>query len=281
MSSDQFRRLGRKDSKREIKASKGLPTDDFPDFSELGESSADVDDLASMPQGLIAKPLKIAPEALRYPPLAPASEAHEVTRTGAALRGVPAPRASQRGLNLLTTLALTGTVLWCAVVALIWQDPYSLLNPLAPPILFVQITATFQPATPVPQGMTQITPDAPLSGAFPFALSAAGITYVSNANGRACEWASIGGTVQAADGSALNGYRIRITGVGLDNTVFSGTATAFGGGGYEFPLGAAPTEGMYSVQLFSPQGAPISALQTVQTVADCARNVVLLAFMAQ
>jgi hypothetical protein len=107
------------------------------------------------------------------------------------------------------------------------------------------------------------------------------VSYIANQNGRGCEWQSIGGTVTQPDGSALNGYRVRVTGEGVDSTVFSGAAQLFGAGGYEFPLASAPTTQLLLVQLFSPEGAPLSDLVAVETRATCEENVVLLNFRQQ
>ncbi len=281
MSDDRpFRRLGRADRKREIKANRDflkqdIP-DDLPDLSMLtADDTQDVEQLAAIPEGVIARPLKITPPEERFPPVAPPTEPDPP----AAPRPAPAsrPRPPRRvGLNLLTFALLLGTVgVWLGV-AQIWQDPYHWLNPLPPPVVRVFVTATFLPPTPTPN--LPPTPESSLS--FPFAL-AQGVEYRSNENGRGCEWASIAGSVVDASGVGLTGYRVQIIGEGVNTTVFSGTAAAFGAGGFEFPLGSAPVEAAFLVQLLGGDSQPLSDVVVLQTRATCDANVALLRFRPQ
>lgn len=272
-----FRRLRRADRKREIKSDqdflkRDLP-DELPDLSMLAaDDRQDVEQLAAIPEGVIARPLKITPPEERFPPVAPLEEP-SATPDVPPTKPVP-PRPPRRtALNLLTLALLLATVgVWWAV-AQIWQDPYHWLNPLPPPIVRVFVTATFLPPTATPN--LPPTPQGSLT--FPFALTE-GVTYRANENERGCEWASIAGSVVDASGVGLDGYRVQIVGEGGSSTVFSGTAAAFGAGGFEFPLGAAPIEAAFLVQLMSLDNQPLSDVIAVQTRATCEENVVVLRF---
>lgn len=281
MSDDRpFRRLGRADRKREIKGDRNflkqdIP-DDLPDLSMLtADDTQDVEQLAAIPEGVIARPLKIAPPEERFPPVALPVE----PAAPAAPRSAPMPRPQpprRLGLNLLTFALLLGAVgVWLGV-AQIWQDPYHWLNPLPPPVVRVFVTATFLPPTATPN--LPPTPEGSL--AFPFVL-AEGVVYRPNENERGCEWASIAGGVVDASGLGLTGYRVQIIGEGVNTTVFSGTAAAFGAGGFEFQLGAAPVEAAFLVQLLGFDSQPLSDIVTVQTRATCEETVAVLNFRPQ
>lgn len=277
-----FRRLRRDERKADIKGDrdflkKDLPPD-LPDLSLLAGDDEDVAQLAAMPEGLVARPLTIAPPEERYPPTEAPRRARPIAPVPIASSIAPVPRP-RIGLNLLTLVLLLGSVgVWMAVAS-IWQDPYSLLNPLPPPIVRVFITATFLPPTPT-LATTPLSGSVVSDGAA-FGLSAAGVQYRANTNGRGCEWASIGGTVTAADDSALVGYRVQITGESVNSTAFSGTAAAFGAGGFEFSLGAAPLASSYLVQLLSPDGTPLSELVAVETRAACEEAIAVVNFRAR
>jgi hypothetical protein len=309
-----FRRLGRKNRKTEIKSSGALfpvsdaddadnenenapvsvspvasaiaiekpepptPEKTMPDLSALDNNDDDLAFLSALPQGLVARPLNIAPPEHRYPPLAPTIKAETQPTLPASLPVQPQASPSRRRLyNLITLLATFGTIALVVVYSLIWQDPQTLLNPLPPPIVYIQVTATPLPATPVTfSSDTQAVPTP--DSAYPFGVTATGVTYIANANGRACEWASIAGVVTGKDGSALNGYRVRFIADAFDETVFSGASLTYGAGGFELPLGNAPVQKIYQVQLFSPQGAPLSVPNEVQTQANCDQNVAIVNF---
>ncbi|XWX03283.1 hypothetical protein VZO05_12305 [Aggregatilineales bacterium SYSU G02658] len=281
MSDDRpFRRLRRADRKREIKADRSFlkqdMPDDLPDLSMLtADDTQDVEQLAAIPEGVIARPLKIAPPEERFPPIAPPDEPPAAAALPAAPRARPQP-PRRTGLNLLTLgLLLATAALWLGV-AQIWQDPYHWLNPLPPPRVLVVVTATFLPPTATPN--LPPTPEGSL--AFPFAL-AQGVTYRANDNERACEWASIAGSVVDASGVGLTGYRVQIVGEAGSTTVFSGTAAAFGAGGFEFQLGDAPVEAAFLVQLLGFDGQPLSDVIALQTRPTCDENVALLRFRPQ
>ena len=80
-------------------------------------------------------------------------------------------------------------------------------------------------------------------------------------------------------GDPVRGLGIQLTGEGLDEVRFSGTAPTFGDGGYEFFLNGTPIRGLYTVQLLSQTGAPISEEFVVQTSPVCEENVAIVNFV--
>jgi hypothetical protein len=259
-----------------------LPTPDFdaliPDVDQAALAS-----LAALPQDVL-RPIVIAPPEERYPPLpdqvkavAPAKPPTKPATQSKRPRPTT-PRRRWNGLyNFITLLALVGCLALVGIYTIIWNEPQSWLNPFPPPIEYVQITAT-----PAENGATSPTSQpaeptiVPIISGYPF--SVVSTLYVANANISGCNWASIAGSVVDAQGAALNGYRVRITGAGVEEVVFSGAALTFGAGGFELPLGNAPQSGDFAVQLFSPQGAPLSEPHLVTTRATCEENVTLVNF---
>ncbi len=285
---DSIRRLNRRNRKERIESSGDLfPPDDVPslpplDLSFLPNNDAqDIADLTSLPSGLVSRPLTVSPTEERYPPLAPAPKRDAMPASLSVALHPPLPTAKATGVlryNLLTVLCLLGSLVMCAVYSAVWIDPYSPLNPAPPEAVYVIVTATPEAFVIVPP---TANPETDTLAKFPYQLISTGVLYLANANGRDCEWASVGGSVTEANGTALNGYRITITGDDLTNTVFTGGALTFGEGGYEFPLGGAPQAKELSVQLFSPQGAPLSDPVSVTTRATCEENVVLVSFIGR
>ncbi len=219
-----------------------------------------------------------------------------------------------RGRNLITGVFLLASCGLIAYFALIWQNPYSALNLLAPPTpLPIVITATYTPTfTPVPsltltpsqtytpsplptlapsltftpiflegfstpQG-TPVPPDE--QGDFPFTLQHDRVIYITNPDARgACNWSSIAGSVMNYDGSALNGYGIHIVGEGVDQTTTTGSAPGFGPGGFEIALGNVARDADFVTQLLDPSGNPASPVYTVATHSECNLNIAALRFV--
>lgn len=184
--------------------------------------------------------------------------------------------------NLVTAIFLLATVGLCGVFAIIWQNPYSAINPLAPPTPFVEVTWTPDAFALGSAPVAVPTLPSPSSDQ-PFVLAEAGVIYAPNANGQGCDWASIAGSVSGLGGEPLDNFGVQITDAEdaerLDVKVFSGSAATFGAGGFELPLGGAPLEGEYIVQLFSAAGAPLSDEYRVATRASCDENVAVLNFI--
>ncbi len=254
------------------------------------EDSEALSALSNLPDEAFRPPV-ITPREERMPLLTrPDEPAPEAVPAAAE---VPVPARPRRGwlYNLLTLLFLLLTVASVIWVALVWMEPQGSLNPFPPPVRYAYITATppgaAQSALPTPDESGQIvivatqTPPpgaTPTESLYPFVVQEP-IFYAPNENDLGCNWWSIAGTVTDAEGQALDGYRVRITGEGLDEVAFSGAARAFGEGGYELPLVGAPREADFVVQLFSPQEAPLSEPIPVTTRADCDGNITVVNFV--
>lgn len=265
------------------------------DLDRLPLPDVDTEAIQSLSQlqGEVRAPV-IVPKAERFPPTKPRI-AQTPPEPPKQTPIPPPPRKPAYGLNILTLLAFVGMgglLLW---FAMIWQNPQTMLNPFPPPTPFIQVTTTPMGmlaadqlptpnadgqiiiiATETPAQIATATDDAP--PAPPFAVLD-DVVYVPNGNGLGCNWSSIAGTVTDVAGNALNGYRIRITGADVNETVFSGAALTFGPGGFELPLLNTPQEAEYTLQLLSPQGAPVSEPLVVMTRADCDGNVLIVNFV--
>jgi hypothetical protein len=237
----------------------------------------------------------ITPQAERYPPLNPAADIDiEAEMPRLNLEKIAAQKACKRRNfrnNVITILAWFGIVGFVTWTILVWTNPQSALNPLPPETPFVVLTATSgaatNPLTPTTNAegqifvvateaatATTISTDSP----YPFIVPDA-VLHVPNANNLGCNWWSIAGTVTDQQGQAVNGYRVRVTGAGVNETVFSGTIMTFGAGGFELPLIGTPQVAEFTVQLFSPQDAPLSPPIIVTTQADCTANVAIVNFV--
>ncbi|MEO8393254.1 MAG: hypothetical protein ABI700_09700 [Chloroflexota bacterium] len=218
------------------------------------------------------------------------------------------------GYNLIALFFLLAS---CGVItyfAFLWQNYNSPLNPLAPPTpLPIVITATYTPSatftasptltstptrtptniptlapsqtfTPIflegfstPQGTPPPTEDTTV---YQFGKRYENSPYVTNPDARGgCNWSSIAGSVMKYDGSALNGYGVHVVGEGVDQTVATGSATGFGPGGFEVPLGNVARDAQFIAQLIDPQGTPASPVYTVETRSDCTQNIAKLIFV--
>lgn len=279
------RRFGRKDRKRSLDPRGPL----FPIENETPAEAAH-DDIETPEQDL---PEPVFADLVEPPPIPHPPVARPQPKPSAnTARPAPASGGKHIVANLLTIVFLLATVGMGALVALITQDPYTPLNPFPPftPLPIV-ITATFLPPTPTLEGTAAptatFTPVAinsaastPAAGtASTFALVPAQPIYAPNANTEGCSWSSIAGTVTNSSGAALDGYRIQISGNGLDETVFSGAALTFGAGGFELFLNGTAQEQTFTVQLLDPQRQPLSPEYSVTTRAGCDENVAVLSFV--
>lgn len=154
---------------------------------------------------------------------------------------------------------------------------------LATPVPIADVTEAVTPAdaTVTVDDVEESSAAAATSSTLPFQfVDPPGVLYTPNGNGRECEWSSIAGIVQGLDGQPVNGLRVRFTDqlTSEENTVFTGSSTTFGDGGFELPLGNTPQVNGYFVQLFSEAGAPLSEELTVVTSDQCDQNVTIITF---
>lgn len=279
-----------------------LPPDLLDDVEHALESLSDADFDADIKAA--ARPVVETPPAERFPPLRPPDDPRPAPAMPAA---EPATGRKRRQgdwrHNVVAVIFAVATLGMCAYYSVLWNNPYSPLNPLAPATPFIIITATPDPlagfnadstataiaiaaALAVPTDTPPpFDPTATSSSGFglPFQLEESGVIYAPNSNGRGCDWASIAGTVVGLDGAPVNNYGVQIIDQEnpdrLSARVFSGSALTFGPGGFELTLGGTPLMGIYTVQLFSPVGAPVSEVYTVITSSECDQNVVIINFV--
>ncbi len=166
-------------------------------------------------------------------------------------------------------------------------------------------TSTFTPLatitsvvseTPAPQTITDtpgaveisdtpggpvVTPS-PTRSAFPFTAQGDGPVALQNfSNALGCNWMGIGGQAFDLAGNPIIGLLVHLDGGGQDQDAFTGSKTAYGAGGFEFFLAdhVIQTTGEYRVQLLDTGGAPLSDFVTVNTFADCSKNLLLVNFV--
>lgn len=282
------KRYGRNNQKEQLQR----PDSVFPPEAELDIDSLLLPDTNSEALQSLAtlsdevKAPRITPQEERFPPLAPSHEAEtpaEIEETDLEKEISPARNIFYNILTVLTLLATIAFIVWSVAI---WNNPQSVWNPLPPSTPFVVVTATpgeiFLGITSTPDESGQIfvvvtdTPLPQINSAHPFIAQA---DYRANTNDMGCDWWSIAGTVTNRDGDGLTGYRVRIIGQGLNETIFSGTAPTFGDGGFEFPLAGTPQESNFTVQLFGPQNDELSEAISIRTRIDCDANVAYLIFV--
>lgn len=271
---------------------KAVPIPEKVDFDfnslNLPDNDAEAIEMLSSLRDEVKAPV-ITPQEERYPPIAPTNHPKKAKAQKAG--APPQNRVKNVFYNLLTfifLLATCGLIYWFFQV---WEDPQSALNPLAPPTPFVVITAESNTdtalevqATPDESGQIFVViTDTPMpttsATESPFAFITQPVFYASNSNDLGCNWWSIAGTVTDLEGNPLTGYRVRIIGEEVSETVFSGASQAFGAGGYELPLIGTPREASFSIQLLSAEEAPLSEEIFIATRADCEANVTLVNFI--
>lgn len=279
-------RKNRKD-KIEVDHSQFMPPDvELPDLTDIDIPDLDEEAVHALQRmDDVMRPLVVTPQEERYPQLPADMDKPAPTQTKSQSKPrYRRPKNSRRN-NFLSLLFLLLTVGVIAFYALIWVDPQSPLNLLAPPTPFIEVTATVD-TNPVfvPTTEPQLAEDAPTftpapADLYPFGVAPEGVIYVGNQNGRECNWASIAGAVTNADNAPLPGFGVRVAGDNVSATVFSGTNSNFGEGGYELNLGGAPMASTFTVQLVTTGGAPLSDTLTVTTRDDCNQNVAIVNFI--
>jgi len=267
----------------------------FPDDDVDNTFAADTSSLYA--DGRLSEDL---PQAERYPPI---PTADDLKRDDTPIVDQPqvqsepyADRRRRRPGNwrhdLVAFIFAIATVGLCGTYAIIWNDPWTAINPLAPATEFYFVTETPDPLAVANAAVTATALAQPTEVGFaaqgsfsglPFVITDAGVLYTPNGNGSGCDWASIGGTVTGLNGEPLNGFRVRITDAENPDQfqveVFSGAVVTFGDGGFEYPLGNTPRAGRYDVQLFSSAGAPLSDAYRIVTRDRCEENVAIVTFV--
>lgn len=275
--------------------SEPLETFDFDiDSLDLPDTDSEALKMLSSLHDEVKAPV-ITPQAERYPPIAPVAPTEQKQAQQLSTQTAQKKQGGSIAYNLLTFILFLGTILTIIWFAIVWDNPQSVLNPLPPETPFIVVTVlpddvsaviVDDPSQPTPDADGQIfvvitdTPAPTIVGTeSPFPFVASPVLYAPNSNELGCNWWSIAGTVTDLDGNPVSGYRIRVMGDDVNETVFSGASQAFGAGGYELPLVGTPQEAVFTVQLLTAQDVPLTEETTITTRSDCDGNVTVINFI--
>ncbi len=209
--------------------------------------------------------------------------------------------------NVLTVVFLLLTLCMLAGFAMVFVNPYVPFNPFPPPTLpavvslpsptatlpLMTLPPTWTPVPTVTPTVSSTDTPTPLPAPptltptpFPYELQPGSPTYTTSKIFHAdagCNWLSVAGQVLDASGKPVV-VNVMVRGELADTPVelftISGTATNFGPGGYELQLSThlVASEQTLYVQLFDPNGLPISPLVYFDTHDNCDENIVLVNF---
>ncbi|MCA9909160.1 MAG: hypothetical protein KC519_10970, partial [Anaerolineae bacterium] len=295
-----------------------LPQDVLPEEDDESEPEAESSSPPVQEQRSAILPAKQQsrrrPAAERFPPIPTEQSDTSPTRSRPAQ---PAPGRARFGCRDLVALVfILGAIAAGGYFIYIWNNPYSPLNPLSPPVpppvvvsetplptatATATLTRTPRPTasfTPLAAGFEaltstvdpQATPDLTLTLLAgtpsatppppPFALIRSGIVRMSNVNTEGCDFLAIAGSVVDFDGKPLNGYVIWITGEDIDNRLVSGSDNTYGAGGFLLPVGTEPEIRPFAAMLLAPDGlTPLSEPYTFLTSDICEFNITVLRFI--
>lgn len=156
------------------------------------------------------------------------------------------------------------------------------------------MTPTWQPTytpsvTPTPTASPTLTPSPGPSptpeathSAYPFTFDNPSPSYTYNfANTAGCGWLGVAGQVSLLDGSYAvdNQFMIQVWDSGVNAQTFTGHAPAYGPSGWEVYINDQPRIGTHRIQLFTPNGTPVSEVYEFSTRASCAMNLTLINFV--
>jgi hypothetical protein len=160
-------------------------------------------------------------------------------------------------------------------------------------------TATPEPSptpipTEIPTSLPTATPEPPATAvpstppSLPYVLEEGTPALLQNFAHAdlACQWQGVAGQALAPDGSPALNVVVEVTGLWDSQPVnlvgLTGSALAYGAGGYEIELSRQPLEssGMLSIQLFDLDYQPLSDPVLFDTSAECGKNLTLINFIA-
>lgn len=250
-----------------------LPEFDINQLPLKDEDEEALELLSSLTDDDVRAPV-ITPEAQRYPPVRPDEYDEDIRLRNRADKPKRNARAMRYNIVSVVMLLLTGGAI--AWVALVWTNPQTALNPLAPPTPFDVVTATPVGYDAELDAIVIVATET--QSPYDYGLGEP-VSYQANTNDRGCAWRSIAGQVVDRAGNGVTGVRVVIT----DNddfreTVFSGSSGRFGEGGYELPVTDAPLSAQFTVQLQTIQGDPLSEAITLPTYTACDANVATIVF---
>lgn len=220
--------------------------------------------------------------------------------------------------DLFSVLVLIATLGIGAFFIFLFVNPTTALNPLKPrfptPFLFptgtitpIQLASTWTPTfnavtdTPtlaptftlepsatgfslVPPSRTPTitsTPKAPFTSSPPQAIQSNIIAHLADLG---CNWQGVGGTVEDANGSAIIGMVLRLTGnfngTPINSATVSGLYTDYGQSGFQFKLGDTPVASTtpLTLQLLDQAGLPQANNVYIVTSSSCTKNLILVRF---
>ena len=158
--------------------------------------------------------------------------------------------------------------------------------PTCPSLPTVEPTAI--PPTPVPTN-TPVLVNTPTVTPKLYQVQPNTPTYLQNFAhpDKACNWMGVAGQVFDKSGKPVQNLVITVNGVvsgkPIDLVGMTGTAQAYGSGGYELVVGdkAVVSTGPLTTQLFDLAGNPLTDPFPFNTIADCKKNLILINFVAQ
>jgi hypothetical protein len=294
-----IRRVGRGDRKRRLKQNRrGDRTNPFDelDDSELDDSELDDSELVEFAHELPNPPGRPLPDDIdigsqttgsqtlegdyvidnddRFPPVVvarPQTRTERRSRRSGSDRSEidrSQPMARKRRVSRQDRIALLFFLATLAVIAYfvyIWQNPYSVLNPLAPERPVIYVTAT--PGAGIPGAV-----DIPNAGAT-FAYASSGEIETSPANDQ-CDRVILTGLIQGS--TSEQNFAVRVTGGSDESGVDEGVVTNY----FEearaqvylitVPMPQAQTT--YMVQLYDLAGQALSASVPLSVAPGCTGN---------
>ncbi len=144
-------------------------------------------------------------------------------------------------------------------------------------------TPTITPTSTVTNVMTPTT-TIPSPTGMPFAATIDYMASTSYHPEAGCNWMGVAGQVVDKNNSPILYLTIRLGGAVGDKKVdyysLSGTAPAYGPGGYEFVLGNKPVSSTQTlwIQLLDQQKLPFTDKIYLDTFEDCAKNLIMVRF---
>lgn len=188
---------------------------------------------------------------------------------------------SRNALPTATITQIQPPATWTATLVEMTSTPTLTLVPtftLEPSPTLVSLITPTDTRVPTNTASPTATPKAPFS---------ATVTYIDSTiihPEAACNWQGVAGTIVDTSNADMLGIAIRLSGFynakSKNELTVSGIAPAYGKSGFEFFLGATPlaSDGLLSIQILDQAGLPLSGPITINTYADCTKNLVLVKF---
>ncbi len=283
-----IRRVGRRDRKRQIKTE-----EDSSLFDSLVGDAADTDDMVepvtALPNVLgrplpddfgpeVQEPLQgdfVLDEDDRFPPVVIPRTTERRTRR-ARTRGETRPEidrsqpmARKRRVSRqdrVALLFLLATIIVGGYFVYIWQNPYSVLNPLAPERPVIYVTAT-PGADSVENPASTAEPGQTIQAVFPYAVRE-GVQFSALAD--QCDRVILTGLIQGS--GQEEAYAVRVSGGDQDEGVITTFVPEAGAQVYLISLPMPDAETIYMLQMYDLTGEALSAEVPVQVTPGCSAN---------